>query len=233
MDKRRPDALRVPDPLHVGTRLRFAHAKHVAAIAVKESGHPVVRDAMDVNRDFFQLLHNGAELVEVIIRRVLKIDRNMDVSHAETADARRLVGQGLLVRVQPQVHNMAHAKGVNVRKLLFGRLTGRRDPVVKSSPVVDRLRVGHQTPLTAETRAEDDPRPGSVASSGFQKAKLPERRDAIVETDLFCDLATLDTEYACPGESHFATGRRRSEPMRKSLNAGPVCVPPPSHRPTT
>src|SRR5215831_4599254 len=82
---------------------------------------------------------------------------------------------------------MAHAEGMNVRKLLFGRLTGRRDPVVKSLPVVDCLRVGHQTPLTAETRAEDDPRPGSFTSSGFQKAKLLERRDAIVETDLFRD----------------------------------------------
>jgi hypothetical protein len=52
-DKRRPDALRVPDLLHVGTRLRFAHAKHVVAIAVEEGGDPIVRDAMDVNRDFF------------------------------------------------------------------------------------------------------------------------------------------------------------------------------------
>jgi len=40
------------------------------------------------------------------------------------ADARRLIGQCLLVRVQPQVHNLAHAEGMNVRKLLFGRLTG-------------------------------------------------------------------------------------------------------------
>lgn len=52
-DKRRPDALGVPNLLHVGTRRGFAHGKHVAAIAVKEGGHPVVRDAMDVNRDFF------------------------------------------------------------------------------------------------------------------------------------------------------------------------------------
>jgi hypothetical protein len=51
-DKRRPDALRVPNLLHVGTRRGFAHAKHDAAIAVEEGGHPVVRDAMDVNRDF-------------------------------------------------------------------------------------------------------------------------------------------------------------------------------------
>ena len=52
-DKRRPDALGVPNLLHVGTRRGFAHGKHVAAIAAKEGGHPVVRDAMDVNRDFF------------------------------------------------------------------------------------------------------------------------------------------------------------------------------------
>ena len=52
-DKRRPDALRVPNLLHVGPRPRFAHAKHVAAIAVEEGGHPVLRDAMDVNQDFF------------------------------------------------------------------------------------------------------------------------------------------------------------------------------------
>ena len=116
---------------------------------------------------------------------------------------------------------MAHAEGMNVRELLFGRLTGRRDPVVKSSPVIDSLRVGRQTPLTAETRAEDDPRPGSFTSSGFQKAKLLERRDSIVETDLFRDLAILDTEYGCPGEPHLATGRRRKRADEKVAERGP------------
>src|SRR5215831_1720246 len=156
----------------------------------------------------------------------------MDVSHAETAEARRLVRQGLFVRVQPQVHNMAHAEGVNVCKLLFSRLTGGRDPVVKSSPVVDCLRVGHQTPLTAETRAEDDPRPGSFTSSGFQKAKLLERRHAIVETDLLRDLAILDTEYGCPGEPHFATGRRRKRADKEITERGPgvrAATLPPTH----
>src|SRR6516164_9768253 len=122
---------------------------------------------------------------------------------------------------EPQVHNMAHAEGMNVRELLFARLTGRRDPVVKSSPVVDCLRVGHHTPLTAEAWAEDDPRPGSFASSGFQKAKLLERRDAIVETYLFRDLATLDTEYGCPGKPHLATGRCRKRADEKIAEGGP------------
>src|ERR1700720_420348 len=156
----------------------------------------------------------------------------MDVSHAETADARRLIGQCLLVRVQPQVHNMATAEGMNVRKLLFGRLTGRRDPVVKSLPVVDCLRVGHQTPLTAETRAEDDPRPGSFTSSRFQKATLLERRDAIVETDLFRDLAILDTEYGCPGEPHLATGCRRKRADEEIAERRPgvrAATLPPAH----
>src|SRR6516162_1325553 len=156
----------------------------------------------------------------------------MDISHTETADARRLMRQCLLVRVQPQVHNMAHAEGMNVRKLLFGRLTGHRDPVVKSSPVVDCLRVGRQTPLTAETRAEDDPRPGSVTSSGFQKAKLLERRDAIVETDLFRNLAILDTEHGCPGKPHLATGRSRKRADEEIVQRGPgvrAATLPPAH----
>src|SRR6267142_3895889 len=121
---------------------------------------------------------------------------------------------------------------MNVRQLRFGRLTGRRDPVVKSSPVVDCLRVGHQTSLTAETRAEDDPQPGSFASSGFQKAKLLERRDTIVETDLFRDLAILDTEYRCSGEPHLATGRRRKradEEIAEGRSGVRAATLPPAH----
>jgi len=70
----------------------------------------------------------------------------------------------------------------------------------------------------------DDPRPGSFASSGFQKAKLLERRDAIVETDLFRDLATLDTEYGCPGEPHLATGRRRKRAAMNDLCAAIIAL---------
>jgi hypothetical protein len=54
-----------------------------------------------------------------------------------------------------------------------------------------------------------------LTSSGFQKAQLLERRDAIVETDLFRDLAILDTEYGCPGEPHLATGCRRKSADRE------------------
>jgi IS5 family transposase len=35
------------------------------------------------------------------LRVMMKIDRNMDVRHAKTADVRRLIRQCLLVRVQP------------------------------------------------------------------------------------------------------------------------------------
>jgi hypothetical protein len=34
---------------------------------------------MDVHRHVLQLLHDGAELVEILVGRVLKIDRDMDV----------------------------------------------------------------------------------------------------------------------------------------------------------
>jgi len=74
---------------------------------------------------------------------------------------------------------------------------------------------------TAETRAEGDPRPGSFTSSGFQKAKLLERRDAIVKTDLFRDLAILDTQYGCPGEPDFATGRRQKRADEKIAERRP------------
>src|ERR1700720_3450781 len=88
------------------------------------------------------------------------------------------------------------------------------------------------TPLTAETRAEDDPRPGSFTSSGFQKAKLLERRDAIVETDLFRNLAILDTEYGCPGEPHLATGCRRKRAEEEIAERRPgvrAATLPPAH----
>ena len=81
-------------------------------------------------------------------------------------------------------------------------------------------------------RAEDDPGPGSLTSSGFQKAKLLERRDAIVETDLFRDLATLDTEYGCPGEPHLATGCRRERADEEIAERRPgvrAATLPPAH----
>src|SRR5580692_4495794 len=157
----------------------------------------------------------------------------MDVSHAETADARRLIGQCLLVRVQPQVHNMAHAEGMNVRKLLFGRQTGRRDPVVKFLPVVDCLRVGHQTPLTAETRPRTIAGPAHSRQAAFKRpscwrAVTPSSRPTSSAILPFSTRSTV-----VPVNRILRPDAAGREPMRKSLNAGPVCVPPPSHRPTT
>src|ERR1700687_620539 len=50
-NERHPHALRLPDGLHLGARLRLVHAKHIATIAVEEGRNPSVRDAVDVNRD--------------------------------------------------------------------------------------------------------------------------------------------------------------------------------------
>ena len=65
----------------------------------------------------------------------------MDVRHAETVDARRLVRQRFITRVEPQIDNVADAESVDLGQLRFGRLAGCRYPIVKTTPVIDRFRV--------------------------------------------------------------------------------------------
>jgi hypothetical protein len=76
-----------------------------------------------------------------------KIHRNVDIRHAETADARRLVRQRLLMGVEPQVDDVADAESVDIGQLRLGRLAGCRYPIIETTPVVDRFKVGHGTPL--------------------------------------------------------------------------------------
>ena len=59
----------------------------------------------------------------------------MDVLHAEPADARRLVRQRLLVRVEREIDDVPDAEIADVGELLLGRLTGGRDPVIEPAPV--------------------------------------------------------------------------------------------------
>src|SRR6266700_1118672 len=96
---------------------------------------------MDMHRDFLELGHRRTEHDEIIVSRVLEIDRNMDVGHAEAADTCRLVRQSLFMAVKPEIDDVANTQGLDVRELLFGRLTGRCHPIIKSTPVVDRFRV--------------------------------------------------------------------------------------------
>src|ERR1700736_6697180 len=65
----------------------------------------------------------------------------------ETAHTRRLVWQRLLMGVEPQVDDVADAKSVDISQLRFGRLAGCRYPVIETTPVIDRFRVGHGTLL--------------------------------------------------------------------------------------
>ena len=90
-------------------------------------------------------------------------------------------------------------------------------------------------------------RPGSVAPGlraeypacvrsvldGFDQAELRQRGDAIVETDLLDDLAVDHWSTVVPVKCIFRPVAAGRPPTRKSLKAGPVCVPPPSHWPTT
>jgi hypothetical protein len=51
-------------------------------------------------------------LIEILVGRVLKIDRDMDVRHSETADARCLVRQSLLMAVKPEIDDMPDTERV-------------------------------------------------------------------------------------------------------------------------
>src|ERR1700675_3169875 len=100
---------------------------------------------MDMHRDFLELPHRRTEPGEILVRRVLEINRDMDVGHAEAADTCRLVRQSLFMAVKPEIDDMADAQRLDVRELLFGRLTGRCHSIIKSAPVVDRFRVSHHS----------------------------------------------------------------------------------------
>jgi hypothetical protein len=93
-------------------------------------------------------------VLEILVGRILEIHRNVDVRHTETADARRLVRQCLVMGVEPQVDNVADAESVDIGQLRFGRLAGCRYPIIETTPVIDRFRVGHGTLLLS---AQGDP----------------------------------------------------------------------------
>jgi hypothetical protein len=63
-------------------------------------------------------------------------------------------------------------------------------------------------------------------------AELSKRRDAVIEADFLEDFPVPDTQNRGPGEV-IRPVPAGNEPIRKSSKAGPVCVPPPSHWPTT
>jgi hypothetical protein len=76
----------------------------------------------------------------------VKIDRDVDIGHTETADARGLIRQRLLMGVKTEVDDMADAKGLDIGQLRPGRLPRRGDPIIEATSVVDRFWVGHENP---------------------------------------------------------------------------------------
>jgi hypothetical protein len=62
--------------------------------------------------------------------------RNVDIRHAETADARRLVRQCLLMGVEPQVDDVTDAESVDIGQLRLGRLAGCRYSIIETTPVM-------------------------------------------------------------------------------------------------
>jgi hypothetical protein len=49
--------------------------------------------------------------------------------------------------VEPQVDDVADAESVDIGQLRLGRLAGCRYPIIETTPVVDRFKVGYGTPL--------------------------------------------------------------------------------------
>ena len=64
---------------------------------------------MDMHRHVLQLLDHGAELAEVLVGRILEVDRDMDVGHAEPADAFGFVRQRLLMSMKAEIDDMSDA----------------------------------------------------------------------------------------------------------------------------
>jgi hypothetical protein len=91
-----------------------------------------------------QIGHHRAESGEIFVRRVLKIDWDVDIRHAQPADAGSLIRQCFLVAMQSEIDDVTDPERMNIRQFLFGGLPGRCDPVIKSPPVIDGHRIGHE-----------------------------------------------------------------------------------------
>ncbi len=101
---------------------------------------------MDMHGTVFQRRHDRAELSEIRVRGILKINRDMDIRHAKPADAVRLVRRRLFMIVQAEIDDVANAHCTDIGELRLGRLAGRRYPVIQPVPFVDGFRIGHDYP---------------------------------------------------------------------------------------
>src|ERR1700736_2147139 len=79
------------------------------------------------------------------VSRLLKIDWNVDIRHAEPADTGRLIRQGLLMAMQAKVDDVADAQCLDISQLGFGRLPGGSYPVIEPMPIVNSFRISHHS----------------------------------------------------------------------------------------
>src|SRR5215469_10125254 len=66
--------------------------------------------------------------------RVLEIDRDVDVGHAETVNSLLFIRQRLLMGVETKVDDVLHAEIPDFCELRLGRLTRGRYPTVQTMP---------------------------------------------------------------------------------------------------
>ena len=98
---------------------------------------------MNVDRNAALLRHRFAEPGKICLGRVLEIDGNMDIGHAQAGDGAGFVRQRLFMAVQPKIDDVAHAEGLDGGQFRLGRLARGGDPVIQPEPVIDRVGIGH------------------------------------------------------------------------------------------
>ena len=87
----------------------------------------------------------------------------------------RLVWERLLMAVQPEIDDVAHAQYGNVRQLRFAWLAGRGYPVIETMPVIDGFGIDHHRNISG---LRGDPKTVfcTVARFGFvQSSNRPQR----------------------------------------------------------
>src|SRR5215472_15437997 len=142
-------------------------------------------------------------------------------------------GRGLFVGVEPEIDDVPHAESADVRELLLGGLAGCRYAIIETTPVVDHFRIDHGAPLRLKLGPRTIPGPAHSRQAAFKRpscwsAVTPSSRPTSSAILPFSTRTTV-----VPVNRILRPDAAGREPIRKSLNAGPVCVPPPSHRPTT
>lgn len=94
------------------------------SIAIEKRGDAGVYDAVDVDRFGIMLLHGADEAFVILLGWGVEGDGDVDIFHAESADAGSFIGKGALMTVQTKVDDDFDAQGGKAVQLGLAWLTG-------------------------------------------------------------------------------------------------------------